>query len=66
MYQQEITNPVLGKIYTLKKKDLEVTKNRLFEYGILTTFRKSHFSTMNSENTYNKVYKSKIYIEYRV
>ena len=47
----------------VEKNDLKVTKNRLFGYGILTTFGKSHFSTMKIENNYNKVYSAKNYIE---
>ena len=50
----------------VEKNDLKVTKNRIFGYGILTTFRKSHFSTANIKNNYNKVYIAKNYIECRV
>ena len=55
-----------GKILYVEKKDLKVTKDRFFRHGILSTFRKSHFSTMNIENNYNKVYIAKNYIENRV
>ena len=49
-------HPRPGKKSYVEKKDLKVTKNRFSGYGILTTFRKSHFSTKNIENNYNKVY----------
>ena len=44
----------------VEKNDLKVTKNRIFGYGILTTFRKLHFSTANIKNNYNKVTLTKI------
>ena len=50
----------------VEKNDLKVTKKRLFGYGILTTFRKTHFSTTNSEDKYNKVYIAKNQIHYGV
>ena len=59
-------HPRSGKNLYVEKNDLEVTKNRIFGYGILTTFRKSHFSTANIENNYNKVYIAKNYIKDRV
>ena len=43
-----------------------MTKNLFFGYENLTTFRKSHFSTMNIENNYNKVYIARNHIENRV
>ena len=55
-----------GKNLYVWKNDLKVTKNRFFEYGIQTTFRKSHFSAMNIENNHNKVYNAKNYIKNRV
>ena len=59
-------HPRPGKKSYIEKNDLKVTKNRFFRHGILSTFRKSHFSTMNIENNYNKVYIAKNCIEYRV
>ena len=59
-------HPRSGKNLCVEKNDLKVTKNRFFGYGILTTFRKSHFSTMNNENNYNNVYIANNYIKYRV
>ena len=59
-------HPCPGKKLYVEKNDLKVTKNRFFGYGILTTFRKSHFSTTTIENNYNKVYIAKFYIEYHV
>ena len=44
-----------GKNLYVEKNDLKLTKNRFFGYGILTTFRKSHFSTTNIETNYKKV-----------
>ena len=41
-----IIHPRPGKILYVEKNDLKMTKNRLFGYGVLTTFRKSYFSTM--------------------
>ena len=55
-----------GKILYVEKNDLKVTKNRFFGYGILTAFGKSHFSTTNIKNNYNKVYIAKNYVQYRV
>ena len=49
-------HPRPGKNLYVEKNDLKMTKNRFFEYEILSTFGKSHFSTMNIENNYNKVY----------
>ena len=59
-------HPRPGKNLYVEKNDLKVTKTRIFGYGVLTTFRKSHFLTMSIENNYNKVYIAKNYIEYRV
>ena len=59
-------HPCSGKNLYVEKNDLELTKNRIFGYGILTTFRKSHFLTANIENNYNKVYIARNYIEDRV
>ena len=59
-------HPNPGKKLYFEKNDLKVTKNRFFRYRILTTFRKSHFSTMNNENNYTKVYIAKNWIENRV
>ena len=59
-------HPCPGKKSYVEKNDLKVTKNRFFGDGNLTTFRKSHFPTMNIENNYNKVYIARNYIEYRV
>ena len=59
-------HPRPGKNLYVEKNDLKVTKNRFFGHGILSTFRKSHFSTTNIENNYNKVYIARNHIEYRV
>ena len=59
-------HPCPEKNLYVEKNDFKVTKNRIFGYGILTTFRKSHFSTANIENNYNKVYIAKNYIKGRV
>ena len=59
-------HPCSGKNLYVEKNDLKVTKNRVFGYGGLTTFRKSHFSTLNIENNYNKVYTADINIRDRV
>ena len=53
-----------GKNLYVEKNDIKVTKNRLFGYGIWTTFRKSHFSTTNIENKYNIVYIARNNIAY--
>ena len=50
----------------VEKNDLKLIKNRFFGHGILTTSRKSHFSTINIENNYNKVYIAKNYIKFCV
>ena len=55
-----------GKNLFVEKNDLKMTKNRFFGHGILTIFRKSHFSTFNIENNYNKVNTAKNNIEYGV
>ena len=55
-----------GKNLYVEKNDFKLTKNRFFGYEILTTLRKSHFSTMNIENNCNKVYNVKNYIGKRV
>ena len=47
-------HPRLGKNLYVEKNGLKLTKNRLFGYGILTTFRKSHFLTTNNENKITK------------
>ena len=47
----------------VEKIELKLTKNRIFGYGILTSFRKPCFSTMNIENNYNKVHIAKNYIK---
>ena len=52
-------HPRPGKNFDVEKNDLKKTKNRVFGYGILITFRKSHFLTMNSKNNYNKVHIAK-------
>ena len=59
-------HPRPGKNLYVEKNDLKVTKNRFFGHEILSTFRKSHFSTTTIENNYNKVYIARNYIEYRV
>ena len=59
-------HPCPGKNLYVEENDLKLTKNRFFWYGILTTFRKSHFSTTTIGNNYTKVYIAKNYIEYRV
>ena len=59
-------HPRPGKNLYVEKNGLKVTKNRIFGHGILTTFGKSHFSTTNIENNYNKVYIARNYIKYRV
>ena len=46
-------HPRPGKILYVEKNDFKLTKNRFFGYEILTTFRKSHFSTMKKENNYS-------------
>ena len=43
----------------VEKNDLKVTKNRFFGYEILITYGKSHFSTTNIGNNYNKLYIAK-------
>ena len=55
-----------GKNLYVENNDLKMTKNRFFGYEILTTFRKSHFSTMNFENNYNKVYIAKNHFKHCV
>ena len=50
-----------GKNLYDEKNALKMTKNRFFGHGILTTFRKLHFSTTSVENNYNKVYNAKNY-----
>ena len=59
-------HPQPGKNLYVEKNDLKVTKSRLFGYGNLTTFRKSHFLTAEFENNYNRVYIVKNYIGHRV
>ena len=59
-------NPRPEKILYVEKNDLKFTKNWFFGYGILTTLRKSLFSTMNNENNYNKVYNVRNYSRFRV
>ena len=56
------TTAALKKRY-VEENDPEVTKNRFFGYGILTTCRKSHFSTMIIENISDKVYIARNHIE---
>ena len=53
------------KLY-VEKNDLKMTKNRILGHGVLTTFRKSHFSIMNIENNFNKVSIAKNNIENHV
>ena len=55
-----------GKNLYFEKNDLKMTKSRFFGYGILTTFTKTHFSTVKIEKKYNKVYIAKNYVEDRV
>ena len=55
MFQQEKANYTEEKTETLRK----MNKNRVFGYGNLTTCRKSHFSSVNIESKYNKVYIAK-------
>ena len=59
-------HPRPGKKLNVEKNDVKVTKNRFFGYGVLTTFRKSHFSTTTIKNNYDKVYIARNYIENRV
>ena len=55
-----------GKNLYVEKNDLKLTKNRFFTQGILSTSRKSHFSTINTRNNCNKVNNAKNYVKYRV
>ena len=52
-------HPRPGKKLYVEENDLKLTKNRIFRYGILTTFRKSHFLAMNIESNYNRVHIAK-------
>ena len=52
----ENNHPRPEKNLYIEKNNLKITKNRFFGLGILTTFKKSLFLTMNVENNYNKVY----------
>ena len=54
-------HPSSGKILYVEEKDLKLTKNQFSGYGILTIHRKSHFSTMEIGNNYNKVYIARNY-----
>ena len=40
-------HPRPGNKSYVEKIDLKLTKNRFFQHGFVTTFRKSHFSTLN-------------------
>ena len=59
-------HPCPEKILYVEKSDLKLTKNLFFGYGILSTFKKSHFLTINIGNNYNKVYIAANYFKYRV
>ena len=50
----------------VEKNDPKVTKNPIFGYGILPTFRKLHLLTINIENISNKVKIARNYIKNRV
>ena len=59
-------HPLPGKILYVEKNDPKLTKNRFFGYGILTTFGKSHSSTRNIDNNYEKVSFAKNYFKNRL
>ena len=64
MYQQEVTTPTLGKIYTLTKMTSRWPKIDFSDVEFwLISENRSHFLTMNTENNYNKIYIVKNYME---